>query len=167
MGGCISQCSIKGGIVHPDIHSLFDGPGQAAFFSANDFKVLYRCFMATATLMYKYWGWDLQVFLKSFTKGSSWLSYVFFITVNFPTTVAVYDTALIGHSILILKWHQDVLECLTSLKIYSYFMFFHKCSWYSHICLVCRVLQCDIFWQTVLVWGSVSSPFFVVFWRSS
>ena len=30
---------IKGGIVHPDVHSLFDGPGQAVFFSANDFKV--------------------------------------------------------------------------------------------------------------------------------
>ena len=45
---------MEGWIVHPDVHSLFDGSGQAVFFSANDFKVLHRCFMATATLMYKY-----------------------------------------------------------------------------------------------------------------
>ena len=42
---------IEGGIDHPDVHSLSDGPGQAVFFSANDFKVLHRYFMATATLM--------------------------------------------------------------------------------------------------------------------
>ena len=54
---------IEGGIVHPDVHSLFDGPGQAVFFSANDFKVLHRCFMATATLMYKYL-FDVQIYYK-------------------------------------------------------------------------------------------------------
>ena len=141
----LHNISIEGGIVHPDVHSLFDGPSQAVFFSTNDFKVLHRCFMATATLMYKYWGLGLQVFFKSFTKGSSWLSYVFFIAVDFSTTVAVNNTVLIGHSILILWWHQDVLECLTSLQNIQLLHVFCKCSWYSHICPVCRVLQCGIF----------------------
>ena len=43
---------IEGRIAYPDVHGLFDGPGQDVFFSTNDFKVLHRCFMATATLMY-------------------------------------------------------------------------------------------------------------------
>ena len=107
---------IEGWVVYPYVHSFADGPGQAFFFSANNFKVLHRCFMAASTLKYKYWGWGLQMFFESFTKGSSWLSYVFFIKVKFPTTVAVNDTVLIGHSIFILWWHQDVLECWISLK---------------------------------------------------
>ena len=46
---------IEGGIVHPDINWFFDGSGQVVFFSSNNVKVLHRCFMATVTLMYKYW----------------------------------------------------------------------------------------------------------------
>ena len=111
-------------VVHPNIHVFFDGSGQAVFFfSSNNFKVLHRCFMPTVTWMYKYWGWGLQMFLESFTKCSTWLSYVFFIAGNFPTTVAVNDTVLVSHYVLILWWHQDVLQCLTSLEVYNYSMF--------------------------------------------
>ena len=100
-----------------------DSPGQAVFLPAYNFKVLPCCIMATAVLMSKNWRWGLQVFLKSFTKCFSWFSYIFFLTVNPPTTVAVNDTVLLSHSIFILWWHQDVLKCLSSLEVYSYSMF--------------------------------------------
>ena len=59
--------SIEGGVVHPHVQGLLDGPGQAVFLSAYNFKVLH-CIMATAVLMSKNWRWGLQVLLKSFTK---------------------------------------------------------------------------------------------------
>ena len=31
--------SIEGGVVHPNVHSLNDGPGQAVFLPAYNFKV--------------------------------------------------------------------------------------------------------------------------------
>ena len=70
---------IEGGIVHPDVHSLCDGPCQAVFFSANDFKVLYRCFMVTATLMYKS-GWTIPPsigILGNTTFHISWTRFYF------------------------------------------------------------------------------------------
>ena len=63
-----SNISIEGGVVYPYVHGLLYGLGQAAFFSAYNFKVLHCCFMATAILMCKYWRWGLQMFFKSFTK---------------------------------------------------------------------------------------------------
>ena len=62
---------IGGGVVHPYVHGLLDGTGQAVFLPAYDFKVLHCCIMATALLMSKNWRWGLQVFLKSFTECSS------------------------------------------------------------------------------------------------
>ena len=41
-----------------------------------------------------------------------------------PTTVAVYDTVFLSHSIYVLWWHQDVLKCLSFLEVYRYCMFF-------------------------------------------
>ena len=84
-------------------------------------------------------------------KVSSWLSYVFFIAVNLPTTVAVNGTVLVGHYVLILWWHQDVLQCLTSLEVYSYSMFptnvlntltYALCVWYYHVALFGRIFWC-------------------------
>ena len=116
--------SIEDGIVHPYVHGLLNHPGQAVFLPACNFKVLHCYIMATVVLMFKNWRWGLQIFLKSFTKCSSWFSYIFFLTVNPPTTVAVNDTVLLGHNIFIIWWHQDVLKCLSSLAVYSYCMFF-------------------------------------------
>ena len=38
------------------------------------------------------------------------------------TTVAANDTVLTGHAIFIFWWHKDVLECMSSLEMYSYSM---------------------------------------------
>ena len=147
----LTNIPIEGGVVHPDVHWFFDDSGQAVFFSSNNFNVLHRCFMVTATLMYEYWGWGLQIFLKSFSKGSSWLSCVFFITVNLPTTVDVNYTVLVGNCIFIFWWHQDVLQCLTSLEMYSYSMFptnildaftYVLWVWYYNVALFGRMFWC-------------------------
>ena len=45
--------STEGRVVHPYIHGLLYGPGQAVFFSPYNLKVLHCCFMATAVLMCK------------------------------------------------------------------------------------------------------------------
>ena len=138
----VPNISIEGRVVHPYVHGLLNGPGQAVFLPAYNFKVLHCCIMATTVLMFKNWRLGLQVCLKSFTKCSSWFSYIFFLTVNPPTTAAVNDTVLLGHNIFILWWHQDVLKCLSSLEVYSYSMFFTYvlytftyalCIWNDHV----------------------------------
>ena len=76
----------------------------------------------TNILMSENWRWCIQMLCKFFTKFTYWLSYILLITVNPSTTVAVNKTVLIGHATFILWWHQDVLECLSSLEMYSYTM---------------------------------------------
>ena len=95
----------------------------------------------------------------SFTKSSSWLSYVFFIAVNLPTTVAVNHTVLVGHSILILWWHQDVFQCLTSLEVYSYSMFstnvldaltYALCVWYCNVAFLAECFDVGVCFFSLL-----------------
>ena len=115
--------SIQGGFVDPNVHGFFDGPSHAVLLPAFNLEVLHWCVMATTILMSKNWRWCLQMLLISFTKCPFWLSYILLITVNPPTAVTVNDTVLIGDTIFIFWWHQEVLKCLPSVEIYSYTMF--------------------------------------------
>ena len=47
--------SIQGGVVHPNVHGLFDGPGHAVVLPACNLEVFHWCFMATTILMSKNW----------------------------------------------------------------------------------------------------------------
>ena len=143
--------SIEGGVVYIYVHGLLDGPGQAVFLSVYNFKVLHCCIMATAVLMSKNWRWGLQMFLKFITKCSSWFSYIFFLTVNPPTTVTVNDTVLIGHSIFIPWWHQDVLSVCPPLKctatpcFFTYVLYtftYALCIWNHNVAFFGGIILC-------------------------
>ena len=64
----LPNISIQGGVVHPNIHGLFDGPSQVVLLPAYNLEVLHWCFMATTILMSKNWRWCLQMCSKAFTK---------------------------------------------------------------------------------------------------
>ena len=154
---------IETGVVHSDVHWFFNSSGQAVFLSSNDLKVLHSCFMGTATLMYEYWGWGLQMFFKSF----------------FLTLLYTLCHSQSYHNCRC-KLHYFCWQ-LCPLSFVDTRMFFSvwpplKCTAIpcfpqmflilSHIPFVYGITIWH-FWQDVLVWGSVSSPCFVVSWISS
>ena len=98
--------SIEGGVVHPDVHRHFDGSGQAVFFSSNNFKVLHRCFMATATLMFKYWRWGLQMFLECFDVVVCFFSFL-------CCFLKIFFIAHLGY----LHWPSTSSRCCNSFSI--------------------------------------------------
>ena len=49
--------SIQGGVVHPNVHDLFDGPSHAVLLPAYNLEVFHWCFIAIAILVSKNWRW--------------------------------------------------------------------------------------------------------------
>ena len=95
---------IECGVIHSNVYWFFDCSGQTIVLPSYYLEIFYRCFMATDTLVLEYWWWGLQMFLVPFPKWSSWLTNVFFPTVNASTGVAVNYTILIGDFVLIFGW---------------------------------------------------------------
>ena len=84
-----SNISVQDGVVHPNIHSFFDGSSYVVPLPVYNMEVFNCCFVATVILMFINWRWCLQIFFKSFYKCSRWLPSALIITVN-PPTISLY-----------------------------------------------------------------------------
>ena len=131
---------VKGWIIDPDEHRFFYQSGEVVFLPSHYTKIVDVGIVTTDGTVVIDRGGGLEVFLQPFSKCSSCLTNIFFITLQPITFEPVYYATFVGNVVFIFGSHQFIFQGLATFEMNFYAIFLPN------------VLDC--FTQAFFIWNS-------------